>query len=74
MKRFEWANARSVAEASRSGIVTVADAMQSRSGRPAGDAVILKAGGVDLLDMMKEGLLTPSVPTVATMPVESLLS
>ena len=59
MNRFEWASARSVAEASRSGIVTVADAMQSRSGRPGGDAVILKAGGVDLLDMMKEGLLTP---------------
>jgi len=59
MNRFEWVSAASLAEAVRSGSVTVADAMRTRSGRPATEAVVFKAGGVDLLDLMKEGLLTP---------------
>ena len=59
MNRFEWTSARGIAEAAGVGSVTVADAMHSRSARPGADAVILKAGGVDLLDLMKEGLLTP---------------
>jgi len=59
MNRFEWTNARAVADAAGAGNATVADAMQTRSGVPRTDAVILKAGGVDLLDLMKEGLLAP---------------
>ena len=59
MNRFEWASARGIADAAGSGNVTVADAMHSWSARPGADAVILKAGGVDLLDLMKEGLLAP---------------
>ena len=59
MNRFQWASARGVADAAGSGNATVADAMRSRNGRPRADAVILKAGGVDLLDLMKEGLLEP---------------
>ncbi len=60
MPRFEWAKARSVGEAAGAAMTTVADAMfdghRSDAGRPAD---VLKAGGVDLLDLMKEGLLTP---------------
>jgi xanthine dehydrogenase YagS FAD-binding subunit len=59
MNRFEWANARGVADAAGAGNATVADAMRSKNGSPRTDAVVLKAGGVDLLDLMKEGLLTP---------------
>jgi xanthine dehydrogenase YagS FAD-binding subunit len=59
MNRFEWTSARGLAEAAGTGSVTVADAMLTRSGQPATTAVILKAGGIDLLDLMKEGLLSP---------------
>jgi xanthine dehydrogenase YagS FAD-binding subunit len=59
MNRFEWAGARDIADASGARSATVADAMRSQDGNPGRDAVILKAGGIDLLDLMKEGLLTP---------------
>jgi len=59
MNRFQWASARGVADAAGSGNATVADAMRSKNGSPRTDAVVLKAGGVDLLDLMKEGLLAP---------------
>ena len=59
MNRFEWASARGVADAAGSGNATVADAMRSKSASPRTGAVVLKAGGVDLLDLMKEGLLVP---------------
>ena len=60
MQRFEWVNARSEAEAAASGATTVAAAMVVPAGeRTSRDAVIVKAGGIDLLDLMKEGLLQP---------------
>ncbi len=59
MNRFEWTSAGDLAAALRAGSVTVANAMRTPSGQPGTNAVILKAGGVDLLDLMKEGLLTP---------------
>jgi xanthine dehydrogenase YagS FAD-binding subunit len=59
MNRFEWKSARSVGDAAGAVNATVADAMHSKSGPPGTKAVVLKAGGVDLLDLMKEGLLTP---------------
>ena len=59
MNRFEWTSARGVADGARAGNSTVADAMHSKSGTPGTNAILLKAGGVDLLDLMKEGLLTP---------------
>jgi xanthine dehydrogenase YagS FAD-binding subunit len=43
MNRFEWSEARGLAEAAAA----------------AADGATLKAGGVDLLDLMKEGLLAP---------------
>lgn len=59
MKSFEWTSPRDVAEAANSATATVAAAMVSQSGKPAADAAVVKAGGIDLLDLMKEGLLTP---------------
>lgn len=59
MNRFEWESASGIAPAAASGCVTVARAMRTQSGVPGTDAAILKAGGIDLLDLMKEGLLTP---------------
>jgi xanthine dehydrogenase YagS FAD-binding subunit len=59
MNRFEWTSARVLAAAAREGCVTVADAMLTHDGRPATNAIILKAGGIDVLDLMKEGLLNP---------------
>jgi xanthine dehydrogenase YagS FAD-binding subunit len=59
MNNFEWMTAGDVAQASSAANTTVAAAMASQSGRPAADAIVVKAGGIDLLDLMKEGLLTP---------------
>lgn len=59
MNRFEWTSALGVTQAAASGCITVARAMHTQGGTPHGDAVVLKAGGIDLLDLMKEGLLTP---------------
>ena len=59
MNPFEWTSAGDLAAAARTGSDTVADAMLTQSGQPGTNAVILKAGGIDLLDLMKEGLLSP---------------
>ena len=54
MERFSWQSARSVSQAASQAKTTVVDAML---GEP--DSVVLKAGGIDLIDLMKEGLLKP---------------
>jgi len=59
MNRFEWASANVLGAAARAGSVTVADAMRAQGTQSGTNAVILKAGGIDLLDLMKEGLLNP---------------
>ena len=60
MHRFEWLNATSVAEAAGAGATTVAAAMMAPTGgRVSQNAIAVKAGGIDLLDLMKEGLLQP---------------
>lgn len=60
MHQFEWQNAQSEAEAANSGATTVAAAMIAPTGgRAPQDAVVVKAGGIDILDLMKEGLLQP---------------
>jgi xanthine dehydrogenase YagS FAD-binding subunit len=59
VNRFEWISAGDLATAARAGSATVADAMLTASGQPGTNAVILKGGGIDLLDLMKEGLLNP---------------
>jgi len=57
MDRFAWQSARSIAEAASLANATVAEAMLGD--QPAPDRVVLKAGGIDLLDLMKENLLRP---------------
>jgi xanthine dehydrogenase YagS FAD-binding subunit len=56
MERFSWQSARSVPQAASLATTTVADAMLAD---PTADSVILKAGGIDVLDLMKENLLRP---------------
>jgi xanthine dehydrogenase YagS FAD-binding subunit len=60
MPRFEWISPANVSEAAAGASTTVADAMLATQGRGApNQADVLKAGGIDLLDLMKEGLLVP---------------
>jgi xanthine dehydrogenase YagS FAD-binding subunit len=60
MQPFEWMSAQSEAAAAGAGATTVAGAMiMPAGGQPSQDAVIVKAGGIDVLDLMKEGLLQP---------------
>jgi xanthine dehydrogenase YagS FAD-binding subunit len=64
MNRFAWTGARTVAEAAATASTTVADAMLAP-----GEASIIKAGGIDLLDLMKEGLLSPGmIVSLSTVP------
>ena len=55
MERFGWRVASSVGEAASANSLTLAEAMTKPSDR----STIIKAGGVDLLDLMKEGLIAP---------------
>jgi xanthine dehydrogenase YagS FAD-binding subunit len=60
MNRFDWVEARSVEEASALATGIVAEAMARPEGAPdAAGPALVKAGGIDLLDLMKEGMLTP---------------
>ena len=60
MQPFEWRNAQSETQAAGSGTTTVAAAMIAPiGGRPLEETAVVKAGGIDLLDLMKEGLLKP---------------
>ncbi len=60
MRNFAWAKAQTITEAAAAAAATVADAMLSppNTNGQAG-ASIVKAGGIDLLDLLKEKLLTP---------------
>ena len=60
MNSFEWISPHDIVEATGAATATVAAAMVSQSGRPSTESAVFKAGGIDLLDLMKEGLLTPS--------------
>lgn len=59
MHAFEWMSPQGIESAARAATTTVAAAMVSERGEPDDEAALLKAGGIDLLDLMKEGLLTP---------------
>jgi xanthine dehydrogenase YagS FAD-binding subunit len=60
MNRFEWLDARTVGEGAAAANATVAQAMVWRpDAQLADDAAVVKAGGIDLLDLMKEDLLKP---------------
>lgn len=61
MNRFAWANAGTISEAAKAASTTVADAMMtSFNVVELGRETIVKAGGIDLLDLLKEKLLAPS--------------
>jgi xanthine dehydrogenase YagS FAD-binding subunit len=60
MNRFTWARARTLSEAAASASTIVADAMTaSTDSTRAGGTSIVKAGGIDVLDLLKENLLAP---------------
>ena len=60
MEAFEWQQARSPAEAAALITHTTAAAMLTLQARPSVQhAILVKAGGVDMLDLMKEGLVIP---------------
>ncbi len=61
MNRFTWATARTIAEAAAAASTIVADAMTAlpETAGP-GDGTIVKAGGIDILDLLKENLLVPA--------------
>lgn len=59
MNRFAWLGAGTISEAAGAS-TTVAEAMMAPAeGKDSDNVVILKAGGIDLLDLMKEDLLAP---------------
>jgi xanthine dehydrogenase YagS FAD-binding subunit len=61
MNRFSWASAGTISEAAVAASVTVADAMTTGHGTTNGsETSVVKAGGIDLLDLLKENLLTPT--------------
>jgi xanthine dehydrogenase YagS FAD-binding subunit len=64
MNAFEWTQPTDLKTALVQANVTVADAMLVTAGKGKapkdGATVIFKAGGVDLLDLLKEGLVMPS--------------
>lgn len=55
MKRFEWVQASSTDDALSQSTRTCADLMASKKN---GDSAVIKAGGIDLLDLLKEGILS----------------
>jgi len=61
MNRFAWVRPRTPAEATGAAPAVVADLMtlHSPAASPAGSAVFI-AGGIDVLDLMKENLLAPA--------------
>ena len=61
MKHFAVVNARTISEAAAAASMIVADAMTAAP-ETTGDreTCIVKAGGIDVLDLLKEGLLTPA--------------
>ena len=70
MNRFAVASPRTITEAAVAMSTTVASAMTLATGTAEpGDATIVKAGGIDLLDLLKEGLLRPArVVNLADVP------
>ena len=58
MKRFAWTTAESPSAAASAASTICAEAMALTDG--ATDGAIVMAGGIDLLDLMKEGLLAPA--------------
>ncbi|MDE2465476.1 MAG: FAD binding domain-containing protein [Alphaproteobacteria bacterium] len=56
MNHFSWASPTTIPEATSAASAIVAEAMTAPGGSTTG---VVKAGGIDLLDLMKEGMLAP---------------
>ncbi len=65
MNPFAWSAARTPREAAAAASTTVADAMcaapDAAVAAAATATAVVKAGGIDLLDLLKEGLLSPAM-------------
>lgn len=57
MNKFSWYEAKSVEDAVSKVNATASDILGKSS---SGSSVVFKAGGIDLMDLMKEGLVNPS--------------
>lgn len=63
MKRFEWVQASTIEDALGQSTNTCAELMAT--GKKTSGAAVIKAGGIDLLDLLKEGILsTPRVVNI----------
>lgn len=60
MNAFQWTEPATIAEALNHDATTVADASLSGKQKRGSDATVFKAGGVDLLDLLKENIIAPS--------------
>ena len=66
MNKFSWYEAKSVEDAVGKANATTSDLLGKKQD---GSSVIFKAGGVDLMDLMKEGLVNPStIVSVKSIP------
>jgi xanthine dehydrogenase YagS FAD-binding subunit len=70
VNRFAFANARTISEAAVAASATVAEAMAATpEAISLSEDSVVKAGGLDLLDLLKEGLLAPArVVNLKTVP------
>ncbi len=59
MNPFSWLAARSVTEAAAAASTTTAAAMSTPDGAIGAGGALIKAGGIDVLDLLKEGLIAP---------------
>ncbi|MFY0652284.1 MAG: FAD binding domain-containing protein [Cyclobacteriaceae bacterium] len=63
MNRISWYNATTISEAQKEADATVSTVMDSQSGS------IIKSGGIEVMDLMKEGLINPEkIVNVRTIP------
>jgi xanthine dehydrogenase YagS FAD-binding subunit len=60
MNRFALVSARTIAEAAATATATVADAMVAPDAADTDKIFVVKAGGIDLIDLLKENLLAPA--------------
>lgn len=66
MQKFSWYEAKSVEDAVGKANATASDILGKNQD---GSSVIFKAGGIDLMDLMKEGLVNPStIVSVKSIP------
>jgi xanthine dehydrogenase YagS FAD-binding subunit len=62
MNRYAWTRVTSLSQALAVASTTVAEAMSLAAGAKSGTRIaVLKAGGIDLLDLLKEHLLAPDL-------------